>query len=113
MLNIVIFIVNFIEKDDEIIICGAVGPYKECLTESSLFTIFVDSKYQGQGYGKKIIKVLENDDYYKRATRIEIPASISAIPFYIKFGYKHKNGELEIILEKYKKKVNIFKTIYF
>ncbi|MBQ7351258.1 MAG: GNAT family N-acetyltransferase [Clostridia bacterium] len=83
-----------IEKDNEIIACGAIGPYWDSKTESSLFNIFVDEKYQGQGFGRKIIETLENDEFFKRAKRIEVPASMSAIPFYRKMGYEHKNGEL-------------------
>lgn len=98
-----------IEENNEIIACGAIGPYYDSLTESSLFTIFVDSKYQGQGYGRKIIETLEKDEYFIRAERIEIPASMSAIPFYRKMGYEHKNGELiyddgHFALEKFNKK---------
>lgn len=83
-----------IEENDEIVACGAIGPYWGSLTESSLFSIFVDDKYQGQGYGRKIIETLEKDEYFTRATRIEIPAAMSAIPFYRKMGYEHKDGEL-------------------
>lgn len=83
-----------IEKDNKIIACGAIGPYWDSKTESSLFNIFVDENYQGQGFGRKIIETLEKDKYFKRAKRIEVPASMSAIPFYRKMGYEHKNGEL-------------------
>lgn len=83
-----------IEKDNKIIACGAIGPYWDSKTESSLFNIFVDGNYQGQGFGRKIIETLEKDEYFKRAKRIEVPASMSAIPFYRKMGYEHKNGEL-------------------
>ncbi len=83
-----------IEVNQKIIACGAIGPYWDSQTESSLFTIFVDPDYQGQGYGRKIIETLEADEYFKRAQRIEVPASMSAIPFYRKMGYEHKNGEL-------------------
>lgn len=83
-----------LEEDGVIIGCGAIGPYWGSDTESSLFNIFVDSIHQGKGYGRKIIEVLEQDEYYTRATRVEIPASMSAIPFYRKMGYEHKNGEL-------------------
>ena len=98
-----------IEENDIIIACGAIGPYWDSLTESSLFSIFVDSDYQGQGYGRKIIETLEEDEYFKRAERIEIPASMSALPFYRKMGYEHKNGELiyddgHFALEKFNKK---------
>ncbi len=80
--------------DDEIVGCGAIGPYWGSETESSLFNIFVSGEHQGQGIGKKIVQALENDEYGKRATRIEIPAGMVAIPFYKKMGYEHKNGEL-------------------
>ena len=80
--------------NDNIIGCGAIGPYYDSLEESSLFSIFVDSAYQGNGYGRLIVETLEQDEYFKRANRIEIPASMSAIPFYRKLGYEHKNGEL-------------------
>lgn len=98
-----------IEENNEIIACGAIGPYWDSLTESSLFNIFVDGKYQGQGYGRKIMETLEKDEYFKRAVRIEVPASMSAIPFYRKFGFEHKNGFLNyddghFALEKFNKK---------
>lgn len=97
-----------IEEDGVIVACGAIGPYWGSLTESSLFSIFVDEDYQGKGYGRKIIETLEQDEYFTRANRIEIPAAMSAIPFYRKMGYDHKNGELtyaeeHFCLEKYNK----------
>ena len=99
---------DVIEENKRIIACGAIGPYYDSKTESSLFTIFVDSEYQGKGYGRKIIETLEQDEYFLRAERIEIPASMSAIPFYRKMGYEHKNGELifhdgHFALEKFNK----------
>lgn len=95
-----------IEENEKIVACGAIGPYYGSESESSLFSIFVDSKCQGKGYGRKIIEVLEKDEYFKRASRVEIPASISAIPFYRKMGYEHKNGDLiysdgHVSLEKF------------
>ena len=98
-----------IEEDDTIVGCGAIGAYWGSETESSLFSIFVDDSYQGRGYGRKIIETLEQDEYFTRANRIEVPASMSAIPFYRKMGYEHKNGELifedgHFALEKYNKK---------
>lgn len=97
-----------IEEAQEIIACGAIGPYWNSETESSLFSIFVASKHQGQGYGRKIVEVLEQDEFFTRATRIEVPASMSAIPFYRKLGYQHKNGDLvfddgHFALEKFNK----------
>ena len=82
------------EENSEIVGCGAIGPYYGSQTESSLFSIFIDDKYQGLGYGRQIIQTLEKDEFFERAHRIEVPASMSAIPFYREMGYEHKNGEL-------------------
>ncbi|MFU1791084.1 hypothetical protein ACM3BL_07800 [Mammaliicoccus sciuri] len=38
------------------------------------------------------METLENDYYFKRAQRIEIPASVTAVEFYRKYGYDFKNG---------------------
>ncbi len=81
-----------VEENDTIIGCGAIGPYWDSETESSLFNIFVSPEYQGKGIGRKIIETLEQDEYFLRAKRIEVPASITAFNFYRKFGYDFKNG---------------------
>lgn len=78
--------------EDEIIGCGAIGPYWGKEDESSLFTIFVLPDYQGKGVGRRIVETLENDEYGLRAHRIEIPASITGVPFYLKMGFKFKNS---------------------
>lgn len=94
--------------NDKIVGTGAIGPYWDSDTESSLFTIFVLPEYQGKGIGRLIIETLEKDEYFERAHRIEIPASITAVPFYQKFGYFCKNGVTEaddegiVRMEKYK-----------
>ena len=78
--------------EGKIIGCGAIGPYWGKEDESSLFTIFVLPEYQGKGVGQSIVEVLEKDEYFIRAKRIEIPASITGVPFYLKMGYDYKNG---------------------
>ena len=83
-------------EDDCIVGCGAIGPYWGKEDESSLFTIFVLPEYQGNGIGRTIIETLEQDEYFLRAKRIEIPASITALNFYKKMGYDHKNGFTEV-----------------
>ena len=85
-----------VEENDTIIGCGAIGPYWGSETESSLFNIFVLPEYQGKGIGRKIIETLEKDEYFTRANRIEIPASITAVEFYKKMGYDYKNGIEEL-----------------
>ena len=71
------------EEGGDIIGCGAIGPYWGSETESSLFTIFVLPEYQGMGIGRKIIETLEQDEYFFRAKRVEVPASITAVNFYL------------------------------
>lgn len=77
---------------EKIVGCGAIGPYWGKTDESSFFTIFVLPEYQGNGIGRQIIQTLEQDEYFLRAKRIEIPASITAVPFYRKMGYDYKDG---------------------
>ena len=84
-----------VEENGQIIGCGSIGSYWSKEDESSLFTIFVLPEYQGKGIGRKIIQTLEQDEFFLRARRIEIPASITAIPFYLKMGYTYKNGITE------------------
>lgn len=77
---------------DVIVGCGAIGSYWGKKDESSLFTIFVLPEYQGKGVGRKIIETLEKDEFFLRAKRVEIPASITACEFYKKMGYTYKDG---------------------
>lgn len=100
-----------VKLEGKIVGCGAIGAYWGSLTESSLFTIFVDPDYQGKGLGRLIVETLEADEFAKRANRIEIPASLFAIPFYRHMGYEHKNGVLtfsdnHFALEKFTNKKN-------
>jgi GNAT superfamily N-acetyltransferase len=77
---------------DKIIGCGGIGPYWDKFDESSLFTVFVKPDQQGKGVGRLIMETLENDEFFLRAKRVEIPSSITAVNFYKKFGYDHKPG---------------------
>lgn len=94
--------------DDKIISCGAIAGFWGSETESILLTIFVHPDYQGKGIGRKLIETLESDEYFLRARRIEIPASITAVGFYQKMGYDYKDGistpdeEQHVRLEKYR-----------
>jgi len=112
--NIKDYSLEYIENDvkilqpQNILECGAIGPYWDKEDESSLFTIFVLPDYQGKGVGRMIIETLEKDEFFLRAKRVEIPASITATPFYLKMGYNYKNGitlpdeEGLLRLEKYR-----------
>lgn len=48
--------------------------------------------FQSLGLGKMIMAALESDDYFLRAHRTELGASITAAGFYEKLGYVYKNG---------------------
>ena len=87
-------------EDSRIIGCGAIAGYWGSTTESILLTIFVLPEYQGIGIGRQIIQTLEQDEYFLRAKRVEIPASITACEFYRKMGYDYKNGIAKIDEEK-------------
>lgn len=78
--------------DKIIIACGAISSFWGKEDESILLTIFVLPELQGKGVGRTIIEALESDEYFLRAKRIEIPASITACEFYKKFGYDYKDG---------------------
>jgi len=78
--------------DKKIIGCGAISSFWGKEDESILLTIFVLPELQGKGVGKTIIETLESDEYFLRAKRIEIPASITAREFYKKMGYDYKDG---------------------
>ena len=83
------------EDEGAVVGCGAIGPFWGKEDESSLFTIFVLPEYQGKGVGRKMIETLEGDEFFLRAKRIEIPASVTGAPFYEKMGYGYKNGITE------------------
>ena len=88
------------EEEGKPVGCGAIGPYWGKEDESSLFTVFVLPECQGRGIGRKIVETLEQDEYALRARRIEIPASITGLPFYRKLGYGFKNGDDQLDEEK-------------
>ena len=94
-------------EDDKIIGCGGIAGFWGSETESILLTVFIHPDYQSKGYGRQLIETLEADEYFKRANRVEIPASITAVGFYQKMGYDYKNGittpdeEQHIRLEKF------------
>ena len=77
---------------DTIVGCGAIGPYWGREDESCLFSIFVDPDRQGRGVGRRVVEALEADEFFLRARRVEVPASVTACDFYRKLGYDYKNG---------------------
>ena len=72
---------------------GTIAPFWGSGTESILLTIYVDPDRLGQGIGSAIVAALEDDEYFLRANRIEVPASTTAVGFYEKMGYACKDGK--------------------
>ena len=107
-----------ITQDNKIVGVGMIGPYWNSLYESSLFTIFIDPGLKGRGLGRLIMETLEADEFYKRADRVEIPASITALNLYRHFGYGFKkfgnivDKEGHYKLEKYTDKSIIKSDIF-
>ena len=93
----------------KIIGCGGITGYWGSTTESYLLSLFVLPEYQRRGIGRKIVEILEADEYFIRARRTEVGSSLTAVDFYRKMGYEYKNGvtspdEFGVIrLEKNKK----------
>lgn len=84
------------ELENQIVGVGAISSFWGSKTESILLTIFVLPQLHGNGIGSLIIHTLEQDELFVRAGRVEIPASITAVEFYRKFGYDYKNGVKEL-----------------
>lgn len=91
-----------VEADSRIVGCGTIAAYWGSVTESVLLTIFVRPEYEGKGIGRLIVQTLEQDEFFLRAKRIEIPASITGVGFYRKLGYDYKNGIAELDGEVYR-----------
>jgi len=87
--------------ENSIVGVGAIANYYDKINEAILLSIFVRPDYHGRGIGKQIIKTLENDEIALRSTRIEIPASITATKFYMKYGYDYKDGIKQLDKDKH------------
>lgn len=77
---------------EKVIGCGGITGYWGSTEESYLTSIFVLPDYQGKGVGRRIIGILESDEYFRRAWRTEVGSSLTAVSFYQKMGYEFKNG---------------------
>lgn len=96
--------------DEKIVGVGSISSFWGSETESILLTVFVLPEFHGKGIGRMIIRTLEQDELFIRAERVEIPASITAVDFYKKFGYGFKNNKKQLDeeghfrLEKFKQR---------
>jgi len=83
----------YVACDGEIVVgTGTISDLWGSLSESTLLTIFVLPEYHGKGIGRMLIDVLEQDEFFLRAKRIEVCASITACGFYEKCGYQYADG---------------------
>jgi GNAT superfamily N-acetyltransferase len=57
-----------------------------------LINLFVDGKHHGKGIGKMLMEKFESAAKKKNSREIKISASIYAIPFYERRGYKKTTG---------------------
>ncbi len=80
-----------IKLDKKIIACGAFE-IKEKI--ACLKIIFVDVVFQRYGFGTKILKFLEAKIKFLGAKKISAKVNLSAIAFYKKNGFEHKNQTL-------------------
>ena len=95
------------ESDHQIIGTGTICPFWGSMNESIILSLFVLPDFHGKGIGSALMKQLENDSFYTRSLRIEVPASKTAKDFYLKLGFQLKdlkNSEDKhgyILLEKF------------
>ena len=71
---------------------GTIAPFWGSETESILLTIYVLPDVIGRGIGSEIVRTLEQDEFFLRANRIEVPSALNAVGFYQKMGYGFKGG---------------------
>jgi 8-oxo-dGTP pyrophosphatase MutT (NUDIX family)/ribosomal protein S18 acetylase RimI-like enzyme len=57
-----------------------------------LHSLFVDGSYHGQGIGRRLVTHFEQACLQQGATAITLGASLYAIPFYTRLGYKKSTG---------------------
>ena len=78
-------------EGDDVIGTGSISSFWGSETESVLLTIFVLPELHATGVGRSIVAALERDEYFLRASQVEVPSSITARAFYEKMGYRYKN----------------------
>jgi ribosomal protein S18 acetylase RimI-like enzyme len=80
------------EDGGAIVGCGGIGPSRDSGTDSFIFSVFVAPEMQGRGLGRRIIAALEADEFFLRAERTVLHASVTAVDFYRRLGYRFSPG---------------------
>lgn len=61
-------------------------------SKGKMRSLFVHGKAHRRGVGQKLVRRFEKDCISQGATAIRLAATIYAIPFYLKMGYKKSTG---------------------
>ena len=81
------------ESDGRILGTGTIASYWGKEDESIILTFYILVEHIGRGIGRTIMNALEQDEFFLRAKRIEIPSAVGAVGFYEKMGYAGKDGK--------------------
>jgi len=57
-----------------------------------IFNLFVDSNYHKKGVGRRLVEMFEKKAFAHKSKIIKISASLYAVPFYQRRGYKKTTG---------------------
>ncbi len=77
-----------------------------CIKEDKIYTLFVDKRYHGRGYGKMLMDFAEKKILKNGFNKIRLSASLTAYSFYKRIGYikvgydRDKNFGDVVIMEK-------------
>ena len=74
------------DANKEAVACGRVIFMED--NSAQIRSIAVSEIYQGQGYGKLVMEVLEQEAKNRGVSRLFLHARESAIPFYLSLGYE-------------------------
>ena len=81
---------------EKVVGCAAVS-----IVESVAFIecVYINTDYQGLGIGKKLITACEEDEFSKKAGKINLHAVLSAVKFYQKMGFHFEKECPEVIVD--------------
>ena len=88
----------FDKDSDQLLASGYIGLNNK--HSAHIGMIFTDPDVRNLGLGKKIVEVLEQDEYAKIVEKIELSSSLSAYKFYRKLGYSCKDNEYQIEVDE-------------
>jgi GNAT superfamily N-acetyltransferase len=76
------------------------------IEEGVVYTVFVHPQYHGRGIGTRLVKEIEGLAMALGHSTIRIPASVTAVGFYTKLGYREiervqkEDAGINVIMEK-------------